>query len=581
MSSPKQEETGQPPAKKAKTDESDENEVQRLERELAEALKKAAKAEETLKKAEETLKKTDAYSLRRLVGQTPEMSLELVGHGSSHIGASKHAEASVRMSSDLVLEKINDDDDGHLNKPSRLLLHFNADMTEDGKLVGTYVTESDVSSYISAALQDAVRLAERATKRRFYVHHEFSLFSDRPDHLVLFDKETNDPIIAVEDKKPFDVGDNKNPEEISTVVCGQVFDYLMELRALGHSAPFVVLSTFRDSWLFWQSDKDSDEVVKDNERMKSISKIFPTSPTNCPGGAKKTPSPPELKAETENKMTEVQGSVFEQMKREKMLASKAYTSKDLVQLLYTAICCGLVRNSAVHCESFPHSESYSNGIALKLDKRTYEWGKLHLEVGKPVQLKSRSRTRSKGMRHREETYFALKQIGRGSTSKVFAACDHNGNRCVIKMYLKRSTDSHGKFLTLKKSQEVGRECCKLEVARLQALYPFIKEKVFFQELKGFPCVIMPFFVPLSTEERKKSKANVKACLSSFESEGKKWRYSDCDLRWRHVGYFVPQDGEKKMVLFDLAELEEVGKDEDFDDFVKRQTESLMKRLEPE
>jgi hypothetical protein len=105
--------------------------------------------------------------------------------------------------------------------------------------------------------------------------------------------------------------------------------------------------------------------------------------------------------------------------------------------------------------------------------------------------------------------------------------------------------------------------------------------VSFQELKGFPCVIMPFFVPLSKEERKESKTNVQTCLSSFESEGKKWQYSDCDLRWRHVGYFVPQDGEKQMVSFDLAELEEVEQHEDFNDVVERQTESLMGRLEPE
>jgi hypothetical protein len=79
----------------------------------------------------------------------------------------------------------------------------------------------------------------------------------------------------------------------------------------------------------------------------------------------------------------------------------------------------------------------------------------------------------------------------------------------------------------------------------------------------------------------KSKTNVQTCLLSFESEGKKWRYSDCDLRWRHAGYFVPQDGEKKMVSFDLAESEEVGKDDDFNAVVERQTESLMGRLEPE
>jgi hypothetical protein len=55
MSSPKQEEAGKPPAKKAKTDESDQNVVQRLKRKHAEAHKEIA---EVHKKTAEARKET-------------------------------------------------------------------------------------------------------------------------------------------------------------------------------------------------------------------------------------------------------------------------------------------------------------------------------------------------------------------------------------------------------------------------------------------------------------------------------------------------------------------------------------------
>lgn len=105
----------------------------------------------------------------------------------------------------------------YLDKPSQLLLKLGAHKKggDSDELKNTYDTESDVSGYISAALEDAVFLVESSIDRKLYVHHEFSLFSDRPDHLVVFDKETNDPILAVEDKKPWDA-----KEEITKPVLG-------------------------------------------------------------------------------------------------------------------------------------------------------------------------------------------------------------------------------------------------------------------------------------------------------------------------------------------------------------------------
>ena len=90
-------------------------------------------------------------------------------------------------------------------------------------------------------------------------------------------------------------------------------------------------------------------------------------------------------------------------------------------------------------------------------------------------------------------------------------------------------------------------------------------------------MIMPFFAPLTKEDRKKLKdggyEELKNCLLGFkDDEGKKWKYDEDDLRWRHVGYFG-QGKDRKLVMFDLVDLEEVNGD--FDGCVQTQVNHLV------
>ena len=86
---------------------------------------------------------------------------------------------------------------------------------------------------MSSALKDAVKLASNVAGKTFNLRHEMSFFSQRPDHLVVVDPDTGVPLIAVEDRKPFDgkLADEK-------CVLGQLFDYAVAMKAFGHRHAF-------------------------------------------------------------------------------------------------------------------------------------------------------------------------------------------------------------------------------------------------------------------------------------------------------------------------------------------------------
>lgn len=152
------------------------------------------------------------------------------------------------------------------------------------------------------------------------------------------------------------------------------------------------------------------------------------------------------------------------------------------------------------------------------------------------------------------------------------------------MYVKQGDNKKGQSLNNAQSRKKGKPICQREVQRLEAFYPFLRGKVSFQILNQFPCVVMPFFEPLTEMERKESRDQIEKCLSSFtDNSGKKWKYKECDLRWRHVAKYVDEgagigEAREKIVMFDLAELAFVRKKEATMEFVKSQADALFERL---
>ncbi|CAB9519771.1 expressed unknown protein [Seminavis robusta] len=303
-------------------------------------------------------KKINNESKRRLIEDCPSMKLNLLGEKTSHTGKSKHDGAVSRVFPGTVLES--EYDDTALGNSSHLLMKFGCHINTSASTGSVdVITESDFSSLIAAALNDAKELAEAATRRKFSVHHEFSLWSDRPDHLVVFAEGTRDPILAVEDKEPFATHDDKIPPP----VLGQVFDYLMELRCLGHSAPFCVLSTFESSWMFWEDQEASNEIVK--KKYKLAKQVPPVSPTQQPTTQEMTQSPQDLVADNGKAVTESVFADDSYNRNSLLMQSQKYGFKQLVPLLYTAILCGLARNPSARPKTLFDRKFYT-GPALKL-----------------------------------------------------------------------------------------------------------------------------------------------------------------------------------------------------------------------
>ena len=572
-----------------KETEAAKKEIEAAKKETEAAKKETEAAKKEIEAAKKKTEILDKVSLRRLIVEKPELLLQCKGSKTSNIRSSNHRKAvSTQMPNCVVLEKI-ENTDVDLDRISNLLQTHTS-------YNGIYHSEADVSTYMGGALRDACSMAEDSTKITLCSYREFSLWSGRPDHLVVWNDVNSDPILVVEDKKPFHVPkkDNESGGEtkIPGPVQGQMFDYIMELRCLGHSAPFAVLSDFQSSWLFWQTNSESVQLLETEDKVKlvldCVGKTIPTpikeAESNDDQGAepKETPPAPKLVTESPTNVN-ISESIFSECDRTGHLNhSRRFESKDLVPLLYTAILCGLAQNpSALRKEQIIGRKNY-DGIALKFTEKSYHWGHLNLKVGTPIGANVGSKGRKSIKQYKENTFVAIANIGRGSTSKVFEAYDSSGHLCAIKIYVKQCKDSNGKALTNEKSREEGKKACLKEIERLKQAYPFLKEKVSFQLVNNLPSIIMPYFQPLTDIERKdeKVKDEIRACLGKFYEidTTTKLMYAEADLRWRHIGYYQDTDTkEKELVMFDLADLVEVEKNVE-KGYIESQLNTLFARL---
>jgi len=567
--------------KKAKSEESQEESAS-LRKQL----------EEALKELKEIKEEHEQRSLKRLVStEAPKMSLVCKGSESSHVDASSHYKATATEGK-YKLEDLSPSSCPQIpaaawRAPSQLLLTFNILTAEkNADLVMNYATEADISNFVASALKDAILFVQKRTGKKLELHHEVSLFSQRPDHLVLVEAELNAPILAVEYKKPYP---DKSKNLIDkTAVIGQIFDYITAMQAFGHSAPFVVLTTFEKSTVFWKDDEKSNEIARDQNAKRSTFSFTSTpSKARCLTDTEKTASPPELKSEQKQKDDdEEDGYCFKTsatMNDRRLLHSTEYNSDKLVQLLYTAIICGLTRNPDAAKREISRPEVFYRGDALKMQEDSknpnYEWGRLYAQLGKPIQCLSGSSSRTNREDYAGGIYFVIGIIGAGITSKVFLALDHAGKECVIKMYVKRDDESET-FLNTKYFKKAARESTDAEARVLTETYNFLDGKVHSKWISGRSCVIMPFFKPLTKADRKSKEGEIKRVLGEIFFESGRM-YKEDDLRWRHVGLYKDEHQTEHVVLYDLADLQAIGKGTSKENFVREQWGALSQGLEYE
>jgi hypothetical protein len=577
---------------------------------LADSEKRNAKLLADSEKRNAEYKKRNAeykkISLEELLKEGPPFSLKEEGSGKSHTGSSAHKPGKAKKTNfELALSK------GSLSPsppdcikemwhlPSSLVwAHVKSNSPEQ---VVVYSTEADISSLVQPALTDAIRLAQATTGIDFKVRHETSLFAQRPDHLVVFNAASLTPLLAVEDKKPWD--SSLSCEQHGTVV-GQIFDYATALNAFGNSAPFVVLTTFKQSFIYWLDDDYTNNVAANDNQVRAEASFDDCRLANqklATGKSDdKTPSPPDLKLEPpespENGIFLASSSDSKDptclfstndnhgrtLNYSGGLGSGGFGSGELVALLYTAILCAIKANpqpsrTKHEISELLHGRRFSGG-ALKMnpDKHDYEWGHLETVVGHKI-ITTISKNRTGEL---EPCFMAVAIIGAGSTSKVFYALDENGKPWVIKMYVKRTDDKSGLYLDATAFEIKAREQTKQEVVHFETLYPFLKGKVLHKKIIGLHCVVMPFFKPLSQTERSQKEHKIKnVLLESFFKN--RLMYHAVDLRWRHVGVYTDETKGEHIVLFDLADLQELDVEQEGDAFKDGQWGMLVGRLQEE
>jgi hypothetical protein len=502
------------------------------------------------------------YSMRRLASSDVNVPFVLKeeGSGDSNTGRKKkHPNGSAGVERDFVFSPIPVSKDAGPNeiweKPSTLLTQFIDEKTKK------YSSEADISSLVNYALADAKKIVTALTGVKLDIRHEYSIFSNRPDHFVVFDNRTGAPVVAVEDKKPWKDG-NKAQHGCGPAV-GQVFDYLSAMKCFGHAFPFVVLTTFAESTLFWFDDNESKAIAMNQSNRRSVGTIKDHFARHLSLTTEtKTPSPPEAKPwevtppDQEEPMTE--GPTFHVNEKKRSLkCSEEFGSKDLVCLFYNAIMCGLAsgsHSSKQDIHILKTGENIDCG-ALKMTADSYEWGRLHAVVGDPIPGSSRPR---RAARKQKKAYYVIAVIGQGSTSKVFHAVDDDGQEVVIKMYTDRMNDKDDSLLLdFEAFKEKSKTSTATEIANYEEIYPFLKGKVAYKFINGFSCVVMPMFTPLTKEEQKCDavRKQIVSRLQDFQAKGK--MYADHDFRWRHFGWYNLAIDERVIILFDLAELEEV------------------------
>jgi Family of unknown function (DUF5898) len=93
-------------------------------------------------------------------------------------------------------------------------------------------------------------------------------------------------------------------------------------------------------------------------------------------------------------------------------------------------------------------------------------------------------------------------------------------------------------------------------------------------LNGLPALTMPFYPPLSPEQRNNALSLIEEKLKKLATNH---RYKYKELRWRHFGVRWT-DEKMEITLLDLGSLEEIPGNEDIGDLLSAQLEQLKSRM---
>jgi hypothetical protein len=434
-----------------------------------------------------------------------------------------------------------------------------------------YQSEADISMYTSLALDDAIKMVSLIKNICLDSRHEQSIFSHRPDHVVVYDVMSNLPVIAVEVKKPAPGG------ILTRKTAGQVFDYAVSMQAFGHKAPFVVLTSVEETHVTWLDESLPRDLAAGSGRVEAVSmnRLSPSMERSAQAVEDDGPfslSPPNLvygnispQAQISIRSQAPSGSQQLMFKadaeRKFCRSSSVYNSSQLTRVLYSVILCGLQgldRSATKTITRFTRPSACDTRRCLELSEDSYGWGTISSNQKHYTQLKKPSKKEEPS----NKKYYVVGIIGSGNTSKVFHALDLDCKEYAIKMYVKRFDGDT--YLKKKDFEKKARLSVITEVENFKLIYPELN--VVYKKLNKHHCIVMPFFDPIPKDERESRIEDIQNVLEVFAS--KNLKYKDEDVRWRHVGLH-----EGKCMLYDLAELEASTSNS----FVARHVEDLKKR----
>jgi hypothetical protein len=341
----------------AELGEDDEEEIARLREQLAASIQRTELLAAIIQQREqiatknkllEHFQKTSIHALLKREGSENKKESLLtfecqVDDDTSQMMSTSHLPASTH-SIDFILEPVELTED--MKVETSMLM---AKLDGCGGII-QYQSEADISMYISHALDDAIKMVSLIKKICLYPLHEQSIFSQRADHMVVYDRESNLPIIAVERKKPAPGG------ILTQNIAGQLFDYAVSMQSLGHKAPFVVLLSVEETHVTWLNESLPQALAAGLGRIKAVSTteslLSVERSDNALDQVDKTPLLPNLingdsclQAQSLLKSQAPSGSqqlMFEPDAERKFCCSTSkYNSSQLTQVLYSAILCGL------------------------------------------------------------------------------------------------------------------------------------------------------------------------------------------------------------------------------------------------
>ena len=526
----------------AEVAENDKEEIARLRQQLAAMEQQLAASNQQREELAARNQRFEDRSIYALLEKKTSRSnkglftFECQGNDTSHTTSNSHLLADTD-SFEFILEAVTVTEDMKCQTSMLMTKH------ESCQGIIKYQSEADISMYTSLALDDAIKMVSLIKNIHLDSRHEQSIFSHRPDHVVVYDVMSNLPVIAVEVKKPAHGG------ILTQNTAGQVFDYAVSMQAFGHKAPFVVLTSVQETHVTWLHESLPRALAEGSGRVEavSMSELSPSSkrPAQAVDHVDETPSPPYLinensspQAQTLIKPSGSQQLMFKaDAERKFCRSSSVYNSSQLARVLYSVILCGLQgldKSIAKTITRFTQPSACDTRRCLELSKDSYGWGTISSNQNNCIQSKKPS----------NKKYYVVGVIGSGSTSKVFHAVDLDCKEYAIKMYVKRFDGN--KYLKKKDFEKKARLSVTTEVKNFELIYP--KLNVVHEELNKHHCIVMPFFDPVPKDERMSRIEDIQNVLGVFAL--KNLKYKDEDVRWRHVGLY-----EGKCILYDLAELE--------------------------